>query len=327
MSVERRLVEVRRRVPKAADAQCGSGEELEVLRGRDDLGEVGGEADVLADRGREPARAVNAQRRPQLERPETAAELQPVVPEGEGLRRLSGKDADIVVGAGAERARGGRQRRAAAARCSRPGRRATCGRRCTGSPRGAGRRRGGGWPDLPRRAHRTRRPRAARCRRRRRRWPPRPAGRRHRWTSCLRWRRRRSAAAQRHGRMRSPSAAPPGRAGGRGRRPPARAPRRVPSPPWRRRSASRLTRRPALRGDLRPGRSRRVGRRAARSDWRRTRRSPGSRSPPVEAHELAQPPQRLALDGRSRRTRPPRREVLVGRRHQRVRGHRNRRRR
>ena len=77
MGVERRLVEVRRRVPEAADAQAGAGEELEVLGVRDELGEVGGEADVLADRGREPARAVEAQDCPQLQRPEAAAELKP----------------------------------------------------------------------------------------------------------------------------------------------------------------------------------------------------------------------------------------------------------
>src|SRR5690242_12505702 len=93
--VERVLVEVGRRMAKAADAQSRAGEELEVLRGRDEIGEVGGEPDVLADRRGEAARAVEPQRRPQLERPETAAQLQAVVPEGVGLGRLLGEDADV----------------------------------------------------------------------------------------------------------------------------------------------------------------------------------------------------------------------------------------
>jgi hypothetical protein len=54
-------------------------------------------------------------------------------------------------------------------------------------------------------------------------------------------------------------------------------------------------------------------------------KDPGRRR--VEADQLAEPAQRLLLDGRGGRTGPPRREVLVGRRRQQVRGHRDRRRR
>src|SRR4051794_12017034 len=107
--VERMLVEMRRRMAKAADAESRSGEELEVLRGPDELGEAGGEPDVLADRRREPVRAIEPQRRPQLEGPKTATELQAVVPESEGLGRLLGEDPDVVIGAGAERPRRGRR--------------------------------------------------------------------------------------------------------------------------------------------------------------------------------------------------------------------------
>ena len=61
---------------EVADAQSGAGQQFEVLRGGDELGEVGGETDVLADRGREPARTVEPQRRPQQRRADCLVSMQ-----------------------------------------------------------------------------------------------------------------------------------------------------------------------------------------------------------------------------------------------------------
>ena len=61
---------------EVADAQSGAGQQGEVLRGGDELGEVRGETDVLADRGREPARTVEPQRRPQQRRADCLVSMQ-----------------------------------------------------------------------------------------------------------------------------------------------------------------------------------------------------------------------------------------------------------
>ena len=288
---------------------------------------LGGEADVLADGRREPVPAVEPQRRPQLERPEAAGELEPVVPEGEALRGLGGEDAHVVVGAGAERPRSGRrvvqQEGAAIDRRVQP---LVCidaqgvGAVQAGEQVAAGRVRRGGravgaihvQPDARvgrDGGHRVERVDGA------------GGGRAGVGDDTDRQQAGGTVGGDRRpqcGRVEPALAVDGDRLHAH-----AQCPRRLADGEMRlhrgvdaHRATVLVRARHGVQGDEECGEIR---------SGPTADEDPGRRG--VEADELADPAQRLMLDGRRGRTRPPRREVLVGRRRQQVRSHRDGRRR